>query len=80
MTKLTAQPAVRIQEGGILHTVEVEWFNESMIGNVSGVSKSNIIQGLEGGENGLGSYTLELSVTAETGGGLDVHTQMRAKT
>ena len=51
------------------HTVEVEWFNESMIGNVSGVSKSNIIQGLEGGENGLGSYTLELSVTAETGGG-----------
>ncbi len=56
--------------GGVSsHTVEVEWFNESMIGNVSGVSKSNIIQGLEGGENGLGSYTLELSVTAETGGG-----------
>ena len=56
--------------GGVSsHTVEVAWFNESMIGNVSGVSKSNIIQGLEGGENGLGSYTLELSVTAETGGG-----------
>ena len=56
--------------GGVSsHTVEVEWFNESMIGNVSGVSKSNIIHGLEGGDNGLGSYTLELSVTAETGGG-----------
>jgi len=56
--------------GGVSsHTVEVVWFNESMIGNVSGVSKSNIIHGLEGGDNGLGSYTLELSVTAETGGG-----------
>ena len=56
--------------GGVSsHTVEVEWFNESMIGNVSGVSKSDIIGGLEGGENGLGSYTLELSVMVETGGG-----------
>ena len=49
--------------------MEVEWFNESLIGNVSGVSKSDIIGGLEGGENGLGSYTLELSVMVETGGG-----------
>lgn len=56
--------------GGVSsHTVEVEWFNESLIGNVSGVSKSDIIEGLEGGENGLGSYTLELSVMVETGGG-----------
>ena len=56
--------------GGVSsHTVEVEWFNESLIGNVSGVSKSDIIVGLEGGENGLGSYTLELSVMVETGGG-----------
>ena len=56
--------------GGVSsHTVEVEWFNESLIGNVSGVSKSDIIGGLEGGENGLGSYTLELSVMVETGGG-----------
>ena len=56
--------------GGVSsHTVEVDWFNESLIGNVSGVSKSDIIGGLEGGENGLGSYTLELSVMVETGGG-----------
>jgi len=55
--------------GASSHTVEVEWFNESLIGNVSGVSKSDIIGGLEGGENGLGSYTLELSVMVETGGG-----------
>ena len=56
--------------GGVSsHTVEVEWFNESLIGNVSGVSKSDIIEGLEGGENGLGLYTLELSVIVETGGG-----------
>jgi len=55
--------------GGSSHTVEVEWFNESLIGNVSGVSKSDIIEGLEGGENGLGLYTLELSVIVETGGG-----------
>ena len=60
MTELTA-PAAKTQEGGVSsHTVEVEWFNESLIGNVSGVSKSDIIVGLEGGENGLGSYTLEL--------------------
>ena len=31
--------------------------------------KSDIIVGLEGGENGLGLYTLELSVMVETGGG-----------
>ena len=55
--------------GDSSHTVEVEWFNESLIGNVSGVSKSDIIEGLEGGENGLGLYTLELSVIVETGGG-----------
>ena len=50
------------------HIVEVEWFNESLIGNVSGMSKSDIIKGLEGGDTGFGAYVLEISVTAERGG------------
>jgi hypothetical protein len=50
------------------HLVEVEWFNGSLIGNVSGLSKSDIIDGLEVGDSGLGPYVLEISVTAETGG------------
>ncbi|MAV94999.1 MAG: hypothetical protein CMA31_04850 [Euryarchaeota archaeon] len=55
-------------DGPSSHMVELEWFNESLIGNVSGLSKSDIIDGLEGGNSGLGPYILELSVTAETGG------------
>ena len=55
--------------GGVSsHSVEVVWFNESMIGNVSGLSKSDIVDGLEVGDSGLGPYVLEISVTAETGG------------
>ena len=50
------------------HLVVVEWFNESLIGNVSSLSKSDIIDGLEVGDSGLGPYVLEISVTAETGG------------
>tara|TARA_Y100000589_G_scaffold82882_1_gene76859 strand:+ start:4641 stop:6728 length:2088 start_codon:yes stop_codon:yes gene_type:complete len=50
------------------HTVEVEWFNSSLIGNLSGVSKSDIVDGLEAGESGLGAYLLELTVTVEAGG------------
>ena len=38
------------------HIVEVEWFNASMIGNVSGVSKSDINNGLDVGDAGL-EYT-----------------------
>ena len=48
--------------------VEVEWFNESLIGNVSGLSKSDIIDGLEVGDSGLGPYVLEIGVSVETGG------------
>ena len=52
------------------HIVEVEWFNASMIGNVSGVSKSDINNGLDVGDAGLGVYTLDVSVVVDSGGGL----------
>ena len=52
------------------HIVEVEWFNASMIGNVSGVSKSDIKNGLDVGDTGLGVYTLDVTVVVDSGGGL----------
>ena len=52
------------------HIVEVEWFNASMIGNVSGVSKSDINNGLDVGDAGLGVYTLDVTVVVDSGGGL----------
>ena len=55
-------------DGVSSHLIEVEWFNDSLIGNVSGLSKSDIIDGLEVGDYGLGPYLLEISVTSETGG------------
>jgi len=41
-----------------------------MIGNVSGVSKSDIINGLDVGNTGLGTYALDISVVVDTGGGV----------
>ncbi len=52
------------------HVVEVEWFNASMIGNISGVSKSDINNGLDVGDAGLGVYTLDVTVIVDSGGGL----------
>ena len=52
------------------HIVEVEWFNASMIGNVSGVSKSDINNGLDVGDDGLGVYTLDVTVVVDSGGGI----------
>lgn len=52
------------------HIVEVEWFNASMIGNVSGVSKSDINNGLDVGDVGLGVYTLDVTVIVDSGGGI----------
>jgi Na+/proline symporter len=56
--------------GVLSHIVEVEWFNASMIGNVSGVSKSDINNGLDVGDAGLGVYTLDVTVVVDSGGGL----------
>ena len=52
------------------HLVEVEWYNSSMIGNVSGVSKLDINNGLNVGDSGLGIYSLEINVVAQSGGGI----------
>ena len=48
----------------------VEWYNASMTGNVSGVSKSDINNGLDVGDAGLGAYSLDLTVVVDTGGGV----------
>jgi hypothetical protein len=52
------------------HFVEVEWYNGSMIGNVTGLSKSDINKGLNAGDSGLGIYSLEINVAAQSGGGI----------
>ena len=41
-----------------------------MTGNVSGVSKSDINNGLDVGDAGLGAYSLDLTVVVDTGGGV----------
>ena len=57
--------------GGISsHQVVLEWYNSSMIGNVSDVSKSDINEGLDVGETGFGTYSLDISVVVEEGGGI----------
>ena len=52
------------------HLVVVEWYNASMTGNVSGVSKSDINNGLDVGDAGLGAYSLDITVVVDTGGGV----------
>ena len=52
------------------HQVVVEWYNTSMTGNVSGVSKSDINEGLDVGNSGSGIYSLDISVVVEEGGGI----------
>ncbi|MEJ6530026.1 MAG: hypothetical protein QNL81_00435, partial [Euryarchaeota archaeon] len=49
------------------HEVTAEWYDSSIIGTVvSGLSESQIMDELEGGETGIGNYTIDMSVTAET--------------
>lgn len=56
--------------GASSHQVVVEWYNTSMTGNVSGVSKSDINEGLDVGNSGSGIYSLDISVVVEEGGGI----------
>ena len=57
--------------GGVSsHSFEVEWYNSSMLGNVTGLSKSDINNGLNTGDIGLGTYDLQINVEAESGGGI----------
>ena len=53
------------------HEVTVEWYDSSLIDTVvSNFSESQIMDKLEGGETGIGNYTIDISVAAESGNGL----------
>jgi hypothetical protein len=51
------------------HFAEAIWYNDSMIGVVSGLSESEIVDQIDAMGAGLGPYNASVSVTAETGGG-----------
>jgi len=52
------------------HETLVEWYNSSMIGMVSNVTKADIMAGLDSNGAGLGGYSIEISVDASAGNGL----------
>jgi len=53
------------------HEVTAEWYDSSLIDTVvSNLSESQIMDKLEGGETGIGNYTIDISVAAESGNGL----------
>jgi hypothetical protein len=50
------------------HAITAEWHDSSIIDTVvTGLSESEIMDMLEGGDTGIGDYVVEISVTAETG-------------
>ena len=50
------------------HAITVEWHDSSIVDTVvTGLSESEIMAMLEGGDTGIGDYVVEISVTAETG-------------
>ena len=50
------------------HFITAEWHDSSIIDTVvTGLSESEIMDMLEGGETGIGNYTIEISVAAEAG-------------
>ncbi|MEJ6654206.1 MAG: sodium/proline symporter [Euryarchaeota archaeon] len=51
------------------HETLVEWYDASMIGDVSNVTKADIMAGLDSNGAGLGDYSIEISVDASMGGG-----------
>ena len=51
------------------HETLVEWYDASMIGNVSNVTKADIMAGLDSNGAGLGAYSIEISVDVSMGGG-----------
>jgi hypothetical protein len=56
-------------QGSSSHEVLVEWYNSSLYlsGNASGMSESEIKSELDSMGEGLGSYSLEINVEAESG-------------
>ena len=51
------------------HETLVEWYDASMIGNVSNVTKADIMAGLDSNGAGLGDYSIDISVDVSAGGG-----------
>ena len=51
------------------HETLVEWYDASMIGDVSNVTKADIMAGLDSNGAGLGDYSIEISVDVSMGGG-----------
>ena len=51
------------------HFAEAIWYNDSMIGVVSGLSEAEIVEQIDAMGAGLGPYNASVSVAAETGGG-----------
>jgi hypothetical protein len=50
------------------HAVIAEWYDSSIVDTVvTGLSESEIMDMLEGGETGIGDYIVEISVAAEAG-------------
>ena len=54
--------------GSASHETRVEWYDESLIGNVTGVSMADIEAGLNADGAGLGAYSVEISVDVSAGG------------
>ena len=53
----------------VSHETLVEWYDSSMIGTVSNVTKADIMAGLDSNGAGLGGYSIEISVDVASGGG-----------
>ena len=51
------------------HFAEAIWYNDSMMGVISGLSEAEIVAQIDSMGAGLGLYNASVSVTAETGGG-----------
>ena len=51
------------------HFAEAIWYNDSMMGVISGLSEAEIVEQIDSMGAGLGPYNASISVTAETGGG-----------
>ncbi len=49
---------------------EAIWYNDSMMGVISGLSEAEIVAQIDAMGAGLGPYNASVSVTAETGGGI----------
>ena len=50
------------------HAITAEWYDSSILESVvTGLSESEIMDMLEGGETGIGDYVVEISVAAEAG-------------